>query len=142
MKKILITSILLMLSTIGWSQAITDGTWFNEEKTARVAFYESKGKLYGKIVWLKDPNENGKPRTDINNPIETLRSKPLMGLVFLKGFEKEGANKWEDGEIYDPKNGKTYSCYITEISTTKLEARGYIGISLLGRTTTFSRATK
>ena len=141
MKKITFLLALLAISTASIAQKITDGTWYNDEKTARVKFYESGGKLYGKIVWLKEPYENGKPRTDVNNPKADLKSKPLLGLVFLKGFERDGDDEWEDGTIYDPKNGKTYSCTITEVSSSKLNVRGYIGISLIGRTSYFTRAT-
>ena len=63
-----------------------------------------------------------------------------MGLVFLKGFEKDGENKWDDGEIYDPKNGKTYSSEMTLVSSKQLNVRGYIGISLIGRTSKFTKA--
>ncbi|MCU0326736.1 MAG: DUF2147 domain-containing protein, partial [Spirosomaceae bacterium] len=103
-------------------------------------FYKQGEKLYGKIVWLKEPNENGKPRLDKNNPDAKLKTKPLLGLVFLSGFTKDGDKVWEDGNIYDPENGKTYSCKMTITSPTKIDARGYIGISLIGRTTRFTKA--
>jgi len=67
-----------------------------------------------------------------------LRNRPIIGLKILSGFEKEGDNKYVDGTIYDPKNGKTYSCKMTYKGKT-LDIRGYIGISLLGRTTVWER---
>jgi len=63
-----------------------------------------------------------------------------MGLPILRNFVKTGDDKYDDGEIYDPKNGKTYSCTITYRNDKELGVRGYIGISLLGRTTTLTRA--
>jgi uncharacterized protein (DUF2147 family) len=57
----------------------------------------------------------------------------------LKGFEFTGKS-WEDGTIYDPNNGKTYSCTIKIKKANELEIRGFIGISLLGRTTVWTRA--
>jgi uncharacterized protein (DUF2147 family) len=57
----------------------------------------------------------------------------------LGDFVKDGDNKYVDGTIYDPKNGKTYSCKMT-CKGKKLDIRGYIGISLIGRTTTWERA--
>jgi uncharacterized protein (DUF2147 family) len=122
------------------AQDITKGAWYNQEKTSKVQFYENGGKFYGKVIWLKEPIENGKPRTDNLNPNEKLRSTPLMGLIFMKNFVKKGDKKWEDGTIYDPKNGKTYSCTITQVNPTTLDVRGYIGISLLGRTSKFTKA--
>lgn len=139
MKRILTVAFLLMFFGAK-AQDITKGTWYNEEKTSRVQFYENAGKFYGKVVWLKDPLENGKPRTDTKNPEAKLRSTPLMGLIFMKNFKKVSDKKWEDGTIYDPKNGKTYSCIITQVSPTHLDVRGYIGISLIGRTSKFTKA--
>ncbi len=115
-------------------------TWYNEEKTAKVQVYKAKdNKFYGKIIWLKEPDKNGKPKTDENNPDAKKRSQPILGLLILKGFEKDGDNEYEDGTIYDPKNGKTYSCKIKHKGKT-LDVRGYVGVSLLGRTTTWTLA--
>ena len=61
------------------------------------------------------------------------KNKPILGMVILNGLKKDG-KEWNDGEILEPKNGKYYKCYITLLNNTKLKIRGYIGISLLGRT--------
>ena len=53
----------------------------------------------------------------------------------LKNFVFDGDDEWSDGSIYDPKNGKTYKCYIKFDNPQMLKIRGYIGVSLLGRTT-------
>ena len=118
-----------------------EGVWYNEEKTAKVEIYKAVDKkFWGKIVWLKEPLRDGKPKTDINNPKKNLQNTPLIGLALLRAFEKEGDDKYDEGEIYDPKNGKTYSCTITRKSDNELSVRGYIGISMLGRTTKWTRA--
>jgi uncharacterized protein (DUF2147 family) len=118
-----------------------EGFWYNDEQTAKVQIYKAKdGKFWGKIVWLKEPTKNGKPRTDDKNPSEKLRSTPLLNLPILRGFTKEDDDTYSDGKIYDPKNGKTYSCTITYRSDAELGIRGYIGISMIGRTTTWKRA--
>ncbi len=117
-----------------------EGLWYNDAKTAKVQITKAaSGKFNGKIVWLKEPLENGKPRTDQLNPDEQLRKRPILGLKILSDFEKEGDDKYVDGKIYDPKNGKTYSCKMTYKGKT-LDIRGYIGISLIGRTTVWERA--
>ena len=95
--------------------------------------------MCGKIVWLKEPLRNGKPKLDDNNPEEKLRSRPIQGMVFMKDFNYDENNKWDDGTIYDPKSGKTYSCYMKVLSKDKMEVKGYIGISLIGRTQTWTR---
>lgn len=120
------------------------GVWLNEDKDAHVNIYSENGKYYGKIIWLKDPidEETGKPKLDDENEDESLRNRPVMGLLLLRDFVFDGDDEWEDGQIYDPKNGKDYSCYMVfpdEEDKNTLKVRGYIGISLLGRTTYWTR---
>jgi len=117
-----------------------EGLWYNDIKSAKVDITRGgDGKFYGKVVWLKEPLKNGKPKVDELNEDPKLRSRPRLGLQVLTGFVKDGDDKYDDGKIYDPLNGKTYSCKITYKGNT-LDIRGYIGISLFGRTTTWSRA--
>jgi uncharacterized protein (DUF2147 family) len=106
-----------------------------------VRIYKNGEKFQGKIVWLKEPNdpETGKPKVDKNHPEEANRNRPILGLVNIWGFTNTGKNLWEDGNIYDPKNGNTYSCEIKMINSKVLEVRGYIGVSLLGRTDTWTK---
>ncbi len=126
--------------TFTFAQDKIEGLWYNEEKSGKIQVYKAKdNKFYGKITWLKEPLTNGKPKTDQKNPDAKKRSQPIIGLVVLKGFEKDGDDVYEDGTIYDPNNGKTYSCKITHKGN-KLDVRGYIGISLVGRTTTWTKA--
>ncbi|MDB5088953.1 MAG: hypothetical protein JWR09_2947 [Mucilaginibacter sp.] len=116
-----------------------EGLWYNDIKSAKIQITkESNGKFYGKVVWLKEPLKNGKPKVDELNADEKLRTRPRLGLQVLTDFVKDGDNKYTDGKIYDPNNGKTYSCNITYKGKT-LAIRGYIGISLFGRTTTWER---
>jgi uncharacterized protein (DUF2147 family) len=117
------------------------GYWFNEEKTSKVQIFKEGTKYFAKIVWLKDPNDvaTGKPRVDNLNPDVKLQNVPLLGLVIMKNFVFDGKNEWEDGTIYDPKKGKTYSCYIQFDKPNILKIRGYIGVSLLGRTTYWTK---
>ena len=98
---------------------------------------------YGKIVWLKEPLDEitGEPKLDDENEDPALRSRPVMGLMLLRDFEFDGDDEWTDGKIYDPKNGKTYSCYMEfrDDSKDNLKVRGYIGFSMIGRTTYWTR---
>lgn len=112
------------------------GEWFTTDKKAKVKIYKAKNeKYYGKIIWLKEPNdENGKPKVDKENPDESKRNEPIVGSLILHGFEYEGDNQWEEGEIYDPESGNLYSCNIELQKDGKLKVRGYIGFSLIGRT--------
>ncbi|WP_192821079.1 DUF2147 domain-containing protein [Rufibacter sp. LB8] len=140
MKKIFLLALMLSLTTLAWAQKKSPiGIWTNEEKEARFEIYQCGTKLCGKIIWLKEPNRDGKPKTDQFNPDSKLQSRPIIGLVFLKGFEPDGDNKWDDGTIYDPKSGKEYSSYMKLLSNGKMEVKGYIGISLIGRSQTWTR---
>jgi uncharacterized protein (DUF2147 family) len=120
------------------------GIWLNEDEDAHVSIYKEKNLYFGKIVWLKNPidDDTGKPKLDDENEDESLRTRPVMGLLLLRDFEFDGDDEWESGRIYDPKNGKDYKCYMEfpDIEDkNKLKVRGYIGFSLLGRTTYWTR---
>jgi len=135
--------LLVMVLFSNTAKAQTDrieGLWYNDIKSGKILITKGKdGKFYGKVVWLKEPLENGKPKVDKMNADPALRTRPRLGLQVLTGFEKDGDEKYTGGTIYDPLNGKTYSCKITYRGKT-LDIRGYIGISLFGRTTVWSRA--
>ncbi len=119
------------------------GVWKNGEGTGMVQVYKKGDKYFGKLVWLKVPNDpDGKPRTDINNPEENLKTRQLKGLENLRDFTFKGDNKWEGGRIYDPKTGSDYSCEMKLIDENTLEVRGYIGVSLFGRTDVWKRQIK
>jgi uncharacterized protein (DUF2147 family) len=112
------------------------GLWEVGSKKARIKIYRAKDdKYYGKIVWLREPNyEDGTPKVDKNNPDESKRNVPLLGYLNLRGFNYVGNNKWENGTIYDPENGSTYSCVMELVDDNTLDVRGFIGVQLFGRT--------
>lgn len=109
------------------------GEWLSESKDGRVQVYKQGEKFFGKIVWGKDGT-----RKDVKNPDEKLRSQNIVGAVILKGFNFTG-KAWEDGTIYDPNNGKTYSSTMKMTDANTLSIRGFIGFSLLGRSTVWTR---
>jgi uncharacterized protein (DUF2147 family) len=120
------------------SSSVT-GLWKNED--ASFELYEENGKLNARIVSLREPlTPDGKQKTDIHNPDASKHSRPIIGLVFMTGFTPAGSGKWDNGKIYDPKSGNTYSCNMELEGTSTLKVRGYIGISLIGRTETWTRA--
>lgn len=141
MKRFSIFLLFITISFTAFSQnkdAIV-GQWVNATGEAHIDIFKKGEKYYGKIVWLKDPkDEKGKVKTDYKNPEPALTSRPILGLEILKGFKyKDG--KWKDGKIYDPKSGKTYSCTITPKGANLISIRGYIGISLIGRSEAWKR---
>ena len=150
MKRTVVGMLSLVLLSGGLAAAAEktglEDIWITEGGRSRVEITKrADGKFYGKIVWIKEPlyledeEETGQPRRDKNNPDPKLRSRPLMNLELLSGFVPDGENKWKKGTIYDPESGKTYKCKISMEGNDTLHVRGYIGISLLGRTTVWKR---
>jgi len=116
------------------------GRWITEKKDSGVEVVPCEGRYCVKIVWLKEPiNEDGTEKTDANNPDGALKNRKIIGLTIAKNFEYAGDNKWKEGKIYDPDNGKTYSCNMALEKKDRLKIRGFIGFSLLGRTTYWTR---
>lgn len=117
------------------------GVWEPSNGKARVKIEKIGTKYFGKIVWLKEPNdpETGNPKVDKNNPDEALQNAPLRGYRLLKDFVYKGENEWDSGTIYDPENGSTYSSTIKMEDDNTLDIRGFIGISAFGRTDVWKR---
>jgi uncharacterized protein (DUF2147 family) len=137
-----ITAILLSLAA--FSQTKADdivGIWLADGKEpAKIQIFRSGERFYGKIVWIKNPTDaNGNPRVDAKNPDESRRHYPILGLMILSGFKFNG-EEWKSGDIYDPQNGKTYSSHMHLKDHNTLKLRGFIGISLIGRTETWTRS--
>lgn len=90
-----------------------------------VELYNHKGKVYGKVVQLLLPEDQGKlcvkcEGKDYNQPIE--------GLVIVKGLTKNSDNEYEGGTIFDPQKGKEYKCkmWMDKDSPNTLNVRGYV----------------
>ena len=124
------------------------GKWLDGEKKAHVEIYKADGKYYGKIVWMKEPvypaddkkGMAGKTKVDRENPDPAKRSQPVLGLVILRNFvAAKSGTLWEQGQVYDPKNGKDYKSKMTLTSPDVLNVRGFIGFSFIGRTDTWTR---
>lgn len=133
----------VLFAPFAFSQVESDailGVWESGSGKARIKIDKVADKYNGRIVWLREPkDEAGKPKLDKNNPDESLRSKPLLGYSMLKDFSYGGDKNWEEGTIYDPESGSTYSCTITLIDENTLDVRGFIGVSLFGRTDVWKR---
>ena len=111
------------------------GIWLTSGKeSAKIRIYKSGDSYFGQIVWLKNPTENGEAKVDSQNPDNNKQNQPIVGLVILKEFKFDGDNEWNNGKIYDPESGKTYNCFMSLNDRNTLKVRGYVGISLFGRT--------
>lgn len=137
MKKLIFAFVALFFATLSYAQI--EGKWktiddeTGKEKSIVEIFKKSDGKYYGKIVKLlaKPANNNCVACKD------DRKNKPLVGLEIIRGLSKDGS-EFSGGTITDPKSGKTYKCSVTR-SGDKLNVRGYVGFSLIGRTQTWQK---
>lgn len=114
------------------------GLWLNEERDAKIEIYQSGDQFLGKLIGGdKLIHPNGSLRKDDKNPDSRLRSRPLVNLIIVSGLRYDG-KEWTGGQIYDPKSGNTYRCSM-KLDGQSLHLRGYKGISVLGRTTVWTR---
>jgi uncharacterized protein (DUF2147 family) len=140
---LLLLTITLKVAATAWVADDITGLWYNQEKDAKIRITGANGKYFGRIEWLKIPNdpETGKPKLDKHNPKTEKRTRPVMGLAILANlvFDSE-EQEWSKGQVYDPKSGNTYSLTCSLKDKNTMELRGFIGFSLLGRTDTWTRA--
>lgn len=144
MKKLKIILLLsVFAATKSWAQTPESdkilGVWLSEDKTGKIDIYKANGKYFGKLIWGKTMYEadGTTSRKDDKNKDEKLRTRNLKDLVMLYDFVYHD-EVWDGGQIYDPYSGKTYSCTL-KLKEGKLNIRGYVGISLLGRTSVWER---
>jgi uncharacterized protein (DUF2147 family) len=112
-----------------------NGIWMTESRQSMVQVYRIGDKYFGKVYWLKFPNDpdNGKPKVDKKNPDPKLRSRAILGLQLVNNFTYDSKEKeWGGGTIYDPKSGNTYNCKATMMDKNTLKVRGYVGFSWMG----------
>ncbi|MBF4471302.1 DUF2147 domain-containing protein [Flavobacterium sp. HJJ] len=100
-----------------------------------VEIYEKSGKIYGKIIDIINPQK----RKDLCLKCSGEdKNAPILGLIIIKGLVKDG-DEYNDGKILDPLKGEEYKCFITLEGKDKLKVRGFIGVSLFGRTQYWTR---
>lgn len=137
MKKITFLFAALLMSAFSYAQI--EGKWktiddeTGKPKSIVEIWKKADGKYYGKISQLLIKPEHA-------NCIECKddrKNKPLVGMEIIRGLKKDGA-EFTGGSITDPKNGKSYKCTITRDGD-KLNVRGYMGISIIGRTQTWQK---
>lgn len=108
-----------------------NGLYWSPNKDARIQIYSREGRYFGKSSWVAIS------RKDTKNPDESLNKRDVLGIELLSNFVYNNG-VYTEGKIYDPQTGKTYNCRMTLMGNT-LKVRGYVGISMFGRTELFER---
>lgn len=114
------------------------GVWTVESKkddATQITIYKCGNKYCGKISWLKKSES-----LDEKNPDKSLQSRKLLGMDIIFDFEFDD-DQWEEGKIYDARSGTTYSCKMWYEDDTQniLNVKGFVGISLFGKTSIWYR---
>ncbi|GAB2588616.1 DUF2147 domain-containing protein [Spirosoma areae] len=133
--RLLLGAALLFTTSLSFGQSADAilGNWMSEKKDAKIEIYKSSnGKYYGKLFWGARMYE-----ADGKTPRLAKNGKPFKDMVILKDFSYDDGT-WEQGTIYDPEEDKTYSCKIKKKGN-NLDIRGYVGMSLFGRTTVWQK---
>lgn len=122
-------------SPVGMWQTIDDHT--HQPKAIVQITQDENGTLRGKVIKGLNPNEP--PGRRCTACTDARKDQPIIGMTIINDMKKDG-DGWDGGQILDPDNGKIYRCKMhTEDGGQKLVVRGYIGISLLGRSQTWIR---
>ena len=146
MKKLLCFVFLISVSASIFAQSADDitGIWWNDIKSSKIKIEKKDGKYIGTIVYIiPEKYVNGVPEKDDKNPDVNLRSRSRLNLQILSGLVYNANDKeWANGSVYDPKNGKTYDCYVWLEGKDTLQLKGFVaGIRMLGRKSAWTRTT-
>lgn len=138
--KLLLTMMAVMAISLNlFAQSKPDdivGNWMTADKTTIVQIIKSGNNYNGKLIWSKQKN-----RKDHLNPDEGKKGKYLLNSLILTKFEHDGDQSYTNGEIYDPNSGKTYDSNLTLVSHNRLKVQGYVGITMFGRSSEWTRVT-
>lgn len=110
---------------------------FTSGEECKIRIYRTPQNTYeAQVVWMKQPNHpDGSRRLDVNNPNPALRNTPCDRVVMMRNLTYNAAEKeWQNGEVYNPQNGRFYRSYMRFENDSTLRVRGYWGVSLLGLT--------
>ena len=113
------------------------GRWLTEPRDGIIEITQAAdGSYQGRIIGGDSPH-----RTDAKNPDASKRSALLLGQIILKDLTLKSPGHWSGGTIYDPDSGHTYRLNVELLDANHLKLRGFIGISLFGRTQVWERYT-
>jgi uncharacterized protein (DUF2147 family) len=135
-----------LLAPVGMAYAeepSATGFWVTPDHGAVIKIAPCDTGLCGRLVTLRDDHKPGDVPRDAKNPDKSLRNTPMCGLVMMGGLKpaKGKSTEWEGGWVYDPESGDTYKAEMRLDGADTLKLRGYLGISLFGKTQEWTRET-
>ena len=148
LKKLPLIATLIFLAVPAFAGNPEDvlGLWKTNGDRSRIELYKCGEKICGKVAWLREPKFTrtedgpvGELKFDWRNPDPTLQKRLILGLQVIDGLTYAGDDKWEKGQCYDPESGNSYRCNMRFAAPDKLDLRGFIGFSFIGRTYTLTR---
>lgn len=117
------------------------GVWYDDTGQGAVEITPCADRLCGRIVWLRAPlDKQGRPLTDIYNPDARQRQRPICGLSVIGDLKRQRNGSWDEGWIYDPKQGKQFDVELRLRSADALQVMGYMGVKFLSETFVWKRA--
>ena len=95
------------------------------KERSEVEIYKVGDKAFGKISrFIENPEKEATERCNECDEDDNRKDELVLGMEIIRDMELDG-NKWEDGTILDPEEGKVYHCKIWQ-EDGKLKVRGYI----------------
>lgn len=125
MRKVLIAATIAAMSIPAFAAVPVNGRWYTTEKDSIVHIGPCGGMICGKIAKVLKAAPGGHPAVDSNNPDPALRTRPIQGIMILSEF-KDAGGEWE-GQLYDPRAGKTYRSTMAKQPDGTLKVKGCIG---------------
>ena len=132
----LIPAIALANSPVGIWKTIDDN---NGKAKSLVTITENNGTLSGTVTKIIDPAKRDMICSQCK---DERKDQKIEGMTIVWGMQKDG-DMYDNGKIVDPESGKVYSANMKLLDGgKKLEVRGYIGFSLIGRSQVWERVEK
>jgi len=130
----------ILFSTLAWAEKTDiEGRWLTQDGDGWITIQLVGNSLEGSVAGSPDPEQRKEREFDDRNPDPSLKTRRLDGLTIMTGFQYDGDGRWSGGTVYDPNSGKTYKCTVKQLDANTLKIRGFIGISLFGRSETWTR---
>ncbi len=141
--KVLVTAVFAWAMTAAAASAVPRevGIWIDDSGKGAVKIDICGNRLCGHIVWLKETvNAKGEPLFDRHNPDASKKTRPICGLQILGELAQMQGGGFDNGWVYDPKVGKSYSVALDLTAPDVLKVTGYKGMRFMGKTFIWTRA--